>query len=272
MGNPLQKIAIIGVGKMGEALLSGMLKKGNFNKKDISITDKDTKRLKTISMRHRVKAYSNSIDLIEACRVIIIAVKPKDIPRVLDSIQKNVSPHHLLISIAAGVRLDAIGRNLPPQVGLIRVMPNTPALVGEAISAICPRKKTRKSDLQCVLEIFKSVGKAVVIEDESLMDAVTGLSGSGPAYVFLMIEAMADGGVRMGLDRQVAYKLAVQTFLGAARLVFETGKHPGELKDMVASPAGTTIEALKVLEEGGLRGLLIKAVEAATNRSSELGI
>jgi pyrroline-5-carboxylate reductase len=202
--------------------------------------------------------------------VVILAVKPQVIRAVVEEIRSAVTPETLFISIAAGVGTATLRPLLPGRTRLIRTMPNTPALVLEGATAIARADDLEPGDLDIAQEIFSAVGKVVVL-DEALLDAVTGLSGSGPAYVALIIEALADGGVKVGLDRQTAMTLSAQTVLGAARLLLETGSHPGQLKDMVASPGGTTIAGIHALEEGGLRHALISAVERATLRSKELG-
>ena len=201
--------------------------------------------------------------------VVVLAVKPQVTAEVLKEIG-DVLTKRLVISVVAGVRLGRIIEACGPQARVIRAMPNTPAMVGEGMTALAIGLGVEESEVRCARQIFESVGRVVRV-DERFMDAVTGLSGSGPAYVFLMIEAMADGGVKMGLPRETASLLAAQTVLGAARMVLETGQHPASLKDQVASPGGTTIAGLHRLEQGGLRGLLIDAVEAAVKRSQELG-
>jgi len=196
-------------------------------------------------------------------------VKPQILGAVLDEIAP-ATPGKLLISVAAGVSTSEIRRHLPPGTRMIRVMPNTPALVLEGATAIAYAAGLEDGDMDTARQIFEAVGRVVVL-DESMMDAVTGLSGSGPAYIALVVEALADGGVRVGLDRKTAMTLAMQTVLGSARLLIETGMHPGQLKDMVSSPGGTTIAGIHTLEIGGLRRTLIDAVERATHRSRELG-
>jgi pyrroline-5-carboxylate reductase len=202
--------------------------------------------------------------------IVILAVKPQIMDAVATEIAPAVTRGKLLISIAAGVATDKIRARLPRDARLIRVMPNTPALVLEGATAIAKADGLEPGDLDVAREIFGAVGRVVVLGEE-MIDAVTGLSGSGPAYVAIVIESLADGGVRMGLDRATAMILATQTVLGAAKLLLETGLHPGALKDMVSSPGGTTIAGIAALEEGGLRTTFIKAVERATQRSRELG-
>lgn len=212
----------------------------------------------------------NNGQVVSESDVIVLAVKPQQCRAVLSEICRDVTDRHLVVSIAAGIPLRVIAEMLGATQRLVRVMPNTPCLVGESASAFCLGGTASAKDAETMHTLLSAVGLAVQL-NENYLDAVTGLSGSGPAYVCLMIEAMADGGVKAGLPRDIAQKLAAQTLLGTAKMVLETGAHPGVLKDAVASPAGTTIEGLHELERGGLRGTLMSAVEAAARRSRELG-
>jgi pyrroline-5-carboxylate reductase len=207
---------------------------------------------------------------VQESTVVILAVKPQIMPTILEEIAPVVNREKLVISIAAGITLQTLQRALGDSRRVVRVMPNTPALVLAGAAGISPGKAATAQDVALVEQIFNAVGRAIVVSDE-MMDVVTGLSGSGPAFIFALIEGLADGGVLMGLSRQTAILLAAQTVLGAAKMVLETGKHPGELKDMVTSPAGTTIAGMHVLESGGLRGLMMEAVRRATERSEALG-
>jgi pyrroline-5-carboxylate reductase len=265
-----KRIGFLGAGNMGEALLKGLLRTGLVPPSSIFATDALRERLKQIEKLYRIEALSDNTTLVKQSDVVILAVKPQVLPDVLEEIGPAVTAKKLLISIAAGVPTASLRARLPKGARLIRVMPNTPALVLEGATAVARASGLEPGDLETAEEIFAAVGKVVVLE-EKLMDAVTGLSGSGPAYVALVIEALADGGVKMGLDRLTAMSLATQTVLGAAKLLLETGIHPGQLKDMVSSPGGTTIAGVSALEEGGLRRALINAVERATLRSRELG-
>jgi len=204
------------------------------------------------------------------CDVIVLAVKPDVVPSVLDQLYPYITPNHLVVSIAAGFPIRALEERLPEGTRVVRVMPNTPCLVGECAAAFSLGTHATPQDKETVGVMFGALGTAICVK-EKLLDAVTGLSGSGPAYVFLMIEAMADGGVRAGLSRDVALKLAAQTVLGAAKMVLETGKHPGLLKDAVASPGGTTIAGIHELEKGAFRATIINAVMSACERSIQLG-
>jgi pyrroline-5-carboxylate reductase len=262
-------LGLIGVGNMGTALLKGILSSNTLDKERIVIYDANEEIIKNRIEEFHVKSVNSNTELVQQVKFIIIAVKPQNIDSVLEEIGPKLSEDQIVISIAAGVSLDYMKKFIKKNTGLVRVMPNTPALVGEGASAIAHNNDISEKDLNYVKRILKSVGKAVVLE-EKLIDAVTGLSGSGPAYVFVFIEALADGGVKMGIPRNIALTLATQTVLGSAKLVIETGKHPGELKDMVASPGGTTISALHEIEKGKLRATIISAVEAATLKSKSM--
>ena len=207
---------------------------------------------------------------VQDSQVVFLAVKPQTVPALLASVAPIVGRDKLIVSIAAGVPLSTLQNALADGSRIVRVMPNTPALVLEGAAGISPSAAATTADIALVESIFNAVGRATVVGD-SMMDTVTGLSGSGPAFVFALIEGLSDGGVLMGLDRSTSVMLAAQTVLGAAKMVLETGKHPGELKDMVTSPAGTTIAGMEALEEGGLRGLMMAAVRRATERSEALG-
>ncbi len=264
-----KKIGFLGGGNMGEALIRGLLKTGLIPPEHLFVADVRLDRLEELARRYGLHTLSDNVLLVRRVDVVILAVKPQILATVLREIAAAVSGR-LMISIAAGVSTAKIRSHLPPGVRLIRTMPNTPALVLEGATAIARADGLEPGDLETAQEIFVAVGKVVVLEEE-LMDAVTGLSGSGPAYIALVVEALADGGVKMGLDRSTALSLAAQTVLGAARLLLETGMHPGQLKDMVSSPGGTTIAGIAALEDGGIRRALINAVERATLRSRELG-
>ena len=263
-------IGFIGAGNMGEALIKGLLASGKVNPAQIVVSDRHKERLAYMLETYKVGALSKNSEVTQRADIIILAVKPDVAGAVLKEIREDLSREKLLISIAAGVTTNFINNHLLHSSTVIRVMPNTPAIVLEGVSAIFCGGTVSKDAQETAMEIFSSIGKSVAIEDEGLMDVVTGLSGSGPAFVFLFLEALTDGGVKMGLKRDVASLLSAQLFLGSAKLVMESEKHLGELKDMVTSPGGTTITGLHVLEKRGVRGALIEAVEAATRRSKEL--
>jgi pyrroline-5-carboxylate reductase len=218
----------------------------------------------------RAREAASNPELVGKARVLILAVKPGQVDEVLAEIRPRFTRHHLLISIAAGVPLSRLEAGLGGRARVIRVMPNTPALVGASASGFAVGKSARPGDASLALRLLSSVGVAYQVK-EALLDAVTGLSGSGPAYVYLVIEALSDGGVAAGLPRDVATRLAAQTVLGAARMVLETGQHPGALKDMVTSPGGTTIDGLHELEKAKVRGAFMSAVRAAAEKSKRLG-
>jgi pyrroline-5-carboxylate reductase len=236
----------------------------------IFCSDVRSERLKTIREKYEVKTTSHNTEVVKQSDILILSVKPQIMKQVVEEVAKHLDLSKLIISIAAGISLDTIESCARKDLKLIRVMPNICVSVREGASAIAGGKHAVKEDLMIAKMIFDSVGKSSFVE-ESLLDAVTGLSGSGPAYIFLIIDALADAGVKVGLSRDDALMLASQTVLGAAKMLIETGEHPGKLKDMVTSPGGTAIAGLHTLEEGGLRTTLINAVEVATKRSKVLG-
>jgi pyrroline-5-carboxylate reductase len=259
----------IGSGAMATALIKGMLRAGIAPVDAIRSSDPLPAARALLEGETGVTVYDSNLPVVQQSDVLVLAVKPQSMRQVLDNIRPVVTPEHLVVSIAAGITIASIAQGLKAGARVIRVMPNTPALIGEGASAYSLGPGVRTEDEQVVKAFLDSVGRTVGVA-ERLLDAVTGLSGSGPAFVYLMIEALSDGGVRAGLPRDVATLLAAQTVLGAARMVRDTGEHPGVLKDKVASPGGTTIAGLHALERGGVRGALIDAVEAAARRSTEL--
>ena len=265
-----KKVGFLGAGNMGEPLIKGLTEARLVPAEAIHATDVRLERLRELDRLYGIQVASDNVALVRHVDVVILAVKPQIMDAVLREIAPAVTRKKLLISIAAGVSTATIRAALGKDARLIRVMPNTPALVLEGMTAIAKGEGLEPGDLDTAGEIFSAVGRVVTLGEE-LMDAVTGLSGSGPAYVAVVVESLADGGVRMGLDRLTAMTLATQTVLGAAKLLLETGMHPGALKDMVSSPGGTSIAGIAALEEGGIRTTFIKAVERATLRSRELG-
>lgn len=264
------RFAFIGGGNMGEALIKGLLSGLGVNPKHIIATDVIPERRSYMHATYGITASGDNRQAVKESDVIVLAVKPQVMPDVLEEIAPVVDGEKLVISIAAGITLQTLQRGLGDSRRVVRVMPNTPALVLAGAAGISPGPAATPQDVALVERIFNAVGRAMVVSDE-MMDVVTGLSGSGPAFIFALIEGLSDGGVLMGLSRQTATLLAAQTVLGAAKMVLETGKHPGELKDMVTSPAGTTIAGMHALESGGLRGLMMEAVRRATERSAALG-
>ena len=265
-----KKVGFLGAGNMGEALIKGLLQTGLVPAASIAATDVRADRLQQLVKQYGIRGGASNRELVTEADVVILAVKPQIMSAVLKEVAAVVDSAQRMISVAACVSVAALREALGRPARLIRVMPNTPALVLEGVTAIARGEGLESGDLEMAQELFGAVGRVVVLDEEHL-DAVTGLSGSGPAYVAIVIEALADGGVKMGLDRATAMTLATQTVLGSARLLIETGAHPGQLKDMVASPGGTTIAGVAALEEGGVRRTLIGAVERATQRSRELG-
>jgi pyrroline-5-carboxylate reductase len=265
-----RKLAFLGTGNMAEALLKGLLRKGTAAPGEIVCAEPRAERREEIARQYGVKVTADNREAVAAAELVLLSVKPQIVDAVLAGIAPAVGPGHLVISIAAGVPLAALAARLPGGTRIVRTMPNTPALVGEGATALTRGPNATEADLTLARTLFEAVGLAVVV-DEPLLDAVTGLSGSGPAYVFLAIEALADGGVKAGLPRSTALTLAAQTVLGSARLVLESGAHPGQLKDQVTSPAGTTIAGVQALEARGYRAALMEAVEASARRSRELG-
>jgi len=265
-----KKVAVIGGGKMGEVLTSGIISGDLLSPESITVSDILRERLDYLEEKYWVSVRTDNKEAIKGVDIVILTVKPQNMADVLEDISDVIDKTKLVISIAAGITIKFIEGYFKKQIRVIRAMPNTPALVGEGATALAVGGSATEDDLAMARYIFNSVGITVIVK-EDLMDAVTGLSGSGPAYGFVIIEALSDAGVRMGLSRDVALRLAAQTLLGAAKLCLRGDKHPAELKDMVASPGGTTIAGLKAIEEGKLRATLIAAVEEATLRSRELG-
>jgi pyrroline-5-carboxylate reductase len=265
-----KRIGFVGCGNMGEALVKGLVEASVVKADALMAADTRADRLADLDRRYGIRIARSNVECVRECDVVLLAVKPQIMAAVLEEIAPSLSRRQLVISVAAGVSTATIRAAAGKDLRLIRVMPNTPALVLAGATAIAKGKGLEDGDLETAQEIFGAVGKVVVL-DEDLMDAVTGLSGSGPAYVAVVVESLADGGVKMGLDRATAMTLATQTVLGAAKLLLETGLHPGALKDMVSSPGGTSITGIAALEEGGIRTTFITAVERATLRSRELG-
>jgi len=264
-------LCFLGSGNMGEALVSGLVQSGSARPENIVCTDVREERLEELRSRYGVKTTTDNLEAVRASEVVIYAVKPQLMAEVLKETADLLDMSKLVVSIAAGVPLRAIESLLQKELRLIRVMPNIAASVKESATALSAGRHARREDVELAMAIFNSVGKTVFLRENYLMDAITGLSGSGPAYIFIIVDALADAGVKMGLARKDAQYLAAQTVLGAAKMLMETGEHPGQLKDRVTSPGGTAIAGIHTLEKGGLRTTLINAVEAATLRSKELG-
>jgi pyrroline-5-carboxylate reductase len=264
------KIGFVGAGNMAEALMKGIIAAGITTAEDVIASEIVPARRDYITKTLKVRTTADITEVARSSEVIILAVKPQQLGSVLDELKPILNSKHLLISIAAGIKIEFIEKHIKSDVRVVRVMPNQPCMVSASASGFALGKAAKKEDKDTVQTILNSVGIAFPL-DEKYLDAVTGLSGSGPAYIYMVIEAMADGGVLAGLPRDVSVALAAQTVLGAAKSVLETKKHPGELKDMVASPAGTTIEGIRILEEYSVRAAFIDAVEAGAKKSQELG-
>lgn len=262
------KISFIGCGNMGKAMLGGLIDSNKVKPEDIVVTAKTSSTLQKIKKEFNINTLQNNVEAVNGSDIVILAVKPNIYDEVLREIKDSLKGK-ILVTIAAGKSIVQIEAIVGKDMKILRTMPNTPAFVGEAITAFCPNKNITEEDLTLLQDIFESFGKTEIIEEKQ-MDAFIGICGSSPAYVFMFIEALADAAVKEGLPRGKAYKLASQAVLGSAKMVLESGKHPGELKDMVCSPSGTTIEAVAALEENGFRNAVIKAVERCSNKSRNM--
>ena len=271
MANPLagKKVAFLGAGKMGGIILQALLNHGLLTAKSTSATVAHADRAKALSKRLKVKVGTSNVEAAKDADIIIVGVKPQVVEEVIREISSHMTPKQLIISVAASVPTSMIEKNLPSNVPVVRAMPNTPCLLGAGMTAICKGKYANADHIATTTHIFDVVGRTVVL-DEKHMDAVTALSASGPAYIYIILESLAEAGVKVGLPRDTATLLAAQTALGASRVVLETGDHPALLKDAVTTPAGCTIDAIMELEEGKLRVTLIKAVVKAAQRAKEL--
>ena len=262
-------IGFIGAGNMGGAIIGGIIRSGLYKPSEITASDKSAPALVKLKESFGINITEDNTFAAKS-DILLLAVKPQFLYPVSDEIKGSVRDDAIIISIAAGQTVEKLENAFKKPVKLVRVMPNTPALCGESMSALTPNSRITDGELLKIRKIFESFGKAEIIP-EQLMDAVTAVSGSSPAYVFIMIEAMADAAVNAGMPRSQAYTFAAQAVLGSAKMVLETGMHPGELKDMVCSPAGTTIEAVKALEEKGFRSAIIEAMDACVKKSKSMG-
>jgi pyrroline-5-carboxylate reductase len=269
IGTVIPRVGFLGAGKMATALARGWLAAGLVKNDKVIASDPLNQSRQAFRGETGLRAVENNNEVVSSSDVLVLAVKPQTMAELLQDIRRSVTGDHLIVSIAAGVALRQLEEGLGPDRRLVRVMPNTPCLIGVSASGYAPGERATAEDIALVDRLLNAVGKAFRLP-ECLLDAVTGLSGSGPAYVFTVIEALSDGGVRVGLPRDIATALAAQTVYGAAKMVLDTGLHLGVLKDMVTSPGGTTIAGLHALERGGVRAALMDAVEAATRRSAEL--
>jgi len=271
MGNDLagKKVAVLGAGKMGGIILQALLKNGLLSAKSTRATVAHAERAKALAAKLKVRVGTDNVEAVQGADIIVIAVKPQVVEEVVREISTHVSPKQLIVSVAASVPTPMIEAQLPPSVPVVRAMPNTPCLLGVGMTAICKGKHASPRDVAITSHLFNVVGRTVVV-DEKHMDAVTALSASGPAYIYIILESLAEAGVKVGLPRDISTLLAAQTTLGAAKVVLETGDHPALLKDAVTTPAGCTIDGIMELEEGKLRVTLIKAVVKAAQRAKEL--
>jgi pyrroline-5-carboxylate reductase len=265
-----RRIGMLGAGNMASALIRGLLASESVSPSQIRASDVRKEHLAELETKFGIKTHTDNQELVRWANMVVLAVKPQVIDRILDQLGQGLSQDTLVVSIAAGVPLRSIEARLPKGTRVVRAMPNTAAIALAGATGIAPGTHATDEDVRLTQTLFAAIGRSVVLE-EALIDAVTGLSGSGPAYVMLIIEALADGGVKVGLHRDTALLLAAQTVYGSAKLLLETGEHPGRLKDMVTSPGGTAIAGLHTLESGGLRRTLIDAVDSATRRAVELG-
>jgi pyrroline-5-carboxylate reductase len=270
MLEPNLTLAIVGCGTMGEAIVRGLLRSGKLKPSQIFATDRRTEVAKALREKHGIRTTTNNHEACRAADVVLIAVKPHEVAGLLGtSDMREILSGKLVMSIAAGIRLAQLGAWLPGS-HVIRAMPNTPCLIGEGMTVVARGSGVSDAQAEVALEIFRAVGRCLELEDK-LMDAVTSLNGSGPAFAYVFLEALCDGGVRMGLRRDAAMEIAAQMFQGSARMVLDTGLHPAALKDQVTTPAGCTIAGLLAMEDGRIRSVIARAVEEAANVASKLG-
>ena len=265
----MKSIGFIGAGNMASAIIGGIVKSNLINPNKIIASALSDSTLERVSKSFGINTTKNSKEVVKNSDIVFVAVKPNVYDSVLEEVKDFITNDKIIVTIAAGKTIESVENIIGCDKKIVRTMPNTPALVNEGMTAICPNKNINDDELNEVLSIFNSFGKSEIVK-ESLIDAVIGVSGSSPAYVFMFIEALADGAVRAGMPRQQAYKFASQSVMGSAKMVLESEKHPGELKDMVCSPGGTTIEAVAILEESNMRSSIIKAVTAAVDKSKEM--
>ncbi|WP_408606537.1 pyrroline-5-carboxylate reductase [Anaerovirgula multivorans] len=267
--NLQKKIGFIGTGNMADAMIKGLVNNFQDIYKKMYVSDKALDKAEEMAKLYDLNLCQSNVEVVKNTDIIILAVKPNIYRYVLEEIKGYVTNNHILISIAAGISIDFIQGYFDYPIKIVRTMPNTPAFVGEGMTAVTANSEVKHEELETVLNIFNSIGKADII-DEKLMDMIPAVSGSSPAYVYMFIEALADGAVLQGMTRDKAYQYAAQAVMGAAKMVLESGKHPGELKDQVCSPGGTTIEAVYTLEKNHFRGIIIEAMEDCTTKTKKL--
>lgn len=264
-----KKIGFIGCGNMAQAMIGGIINSNLTSPQNVISSDVFENSLKQIKDKFGITTTADNKEVAKFSDILFLAVKPFKYAEVIEEIKDYVKDNVIIVTIAAGIPILTTEKSFAKDIKVVRTMPNTPALVGEGMSALCPNKLITSEDLADVIKIFESFGKAEVIE-EKLMDSIPAISGSSPAYVFMFIEALADGAVLRGMPRDKAYKFAAQTLLGSAKMVLETGKHPGALKDMVCTPGGTTIDAVYTLEKNNFRGTVISAMESCTEKAIKM--
>ena len=264
-----RRVAFLGGGKMGEALVSGLIRSGGRNPDEIMVTARREERVRELAERNGVAATLSNPEAVEWAETVVLTVKPQDIEALLGQVAEHVTPEHLVVSFAAGVRTSFVEKHLDSSVPVVRVMSNVAVLVDEAMSVVSPGSQAEDKHLSVAEELLGYVGKVIRLPEVHL-DAITATSGSGPAYFFLLAEAMIEACILLGLSRDVATELMIQTMLGSAKMLRDTGKHPVELREMVTSPGGTTIAAIRHLEEAGVRAAFLNAIDAACHRSAEL--
>lgn len=262
-------IGFIGSGNMASAMIGGIINANIVPAENVICSDPSELKLKDLQSRYGVSTTTNNVEVATKADILVLSVKPQFYPQVINEIKAQVNDNTIIVVIAAGQKIENIKKLFERKIKVVRAMPNTPALVGEGMAALSPCPMTLPEELDLICNIFNSFGKCEII-NENLMDAVTAVSGSSPAFVFMIIEAMADAAVLEGMPRDKAYTFAAQAVLGSAKMVLETGKHPAQLKDMVCSPGGTTIEGVSILEEDGLRASLIKAIKATAKKSKDM--
>jgi pyrroline-5-carboxylate reductase len=264
-----KQVGFIGCGKMAQAMIAGMLQANLLQSNQIIASARTSDTLHKVEKKFQIKTATSNQEVASFSDFLFLAVKPNLYKSIIDEVKDYIREDVIVITIAAGIDLALMEREFGKRVKVVRTMPNTPSLVGEGMSAICANNLVTVPELGEVTELFNSFGKCEYVE-ESLMNAIPAISGSSPAYVYMFIEALADGGVRQGLPRDQAYRLAAQAVMGAAKMVLESGKHPGELKDQVCTPGGTTIEAISTLEQSGFRGAILSAMTECTDKANKL--
>lgn len=265
----LKNIGFIGCGNMGSAMVGGLIKSGFTSPNNIIVSTRTEESAKRLKDKYKVNVTTNNEEVVKNSDIVFLAVKPNMYAKVISELKTELLKEKLIITIAAGITLENMEKMVGDKARIVRTMPNTPALVGEGMSAVCPNKNVSNEELELVMDMYNSFGDCVEIEEKDFHGFIA-LCGSSPAYVFVFIEAMADAAVKVGIPRKKAYKMAAQSVLGSAKMVLETGNHPGELKDMVCSPAGTTIDAVLELEKQGFRNSVIEAMIKCADKSKSM--